>query len=407
MVLLVAMKLVGSTYSLFARMADFKTKRRLAVELFREKIKAAQAVRVEREQAAISWKGFRKFLVQRKVLEGEGICSFYLVPHDNKPLPLFRPGQFLTFRLKIPGQDKPVVRCYSLSDCPRSDYYRVTIKRVPPRTPKAPPGLVSNYFHDHVQEGDILDCQAPGGIFYLDPMYRRPVVLIGGGVGITPMYSMLSSICQANSNRETWLFYGVRHGGEHALRAEIDQLVAGRENVKVVTCYSNPGPQDVLDRDFHHQDRVSVELIKAYTKTNNYQFYMCGPPAMMESVVHDLHAWGVPKEDIFLEEFGPPSKKKSPPVETIAAASGQGQKVTFAKSNKTVVCPEGISFEDLTNEHGISISYGCHIGNCMTCSTAVKSGKVKYPTHQPNPETEEGCCLPCIAVADGDVTLDA
>ena len=89
--------------------------------------------RSDREKGELSWNGFRKFEIMRKEPEGGGICSFYLSPHDKKPLPPFDPGQYLTFQLPIPGQRKAVIRCYSLSDSPtHPDYYRVSIKAVPP-----------------------------------------------------------------------------------------------------------------------------------------------------------------------------------------------------------------------------------------------------------------------------------
>ena len=110
----------------------------------------------EPDVPADSWAGFREFWVQRREVEdgNRSICSFYLVPIDGQPLPSFRPGQFLTFRLPIEDpathQPKTVVRCYSLSDRPQPDYYRISIKRVPAPAdqPEVPPGVSSNFFHD-------------------------------------------------------------------------------------------------------------------------------------------------------------------------------------------------------------------------------------------------------------------
>ena len=112
----------------------------------------------------LAWEGFREFIVQRRAIEdgNNAVCSFYLVPADGKPLATFRPGQFLTFKLQIEDPDshalKSVVRCYSLSDAPRPDHYRISIKRIPapPNQPDVPAGISSGYFHDHVQEGDRL-----------------------------------------------------------------------------------------------------------------------------------------------------------------------------------------------------------------------------------------------------------
>jgi hypothetical protein len=98
----------------------------------------------EAEQSKMVWNGYRKFTVSKKVRECEDVFSFYLVPHDGKPLPPFKPGQYLTFSLNIPGQSKPVIRCYSLSDSHKKDCYRVTIKRALPPPDWEVEGLASN-----------------------------------------------------------------------------------------------------------------------------------------------------------------------------------------------------------------------------------------------------------------------
>jgi len=128
----------------------------------------AQALRVPEEG---SWSGFRKFYIHKRVDEADGITSFHLRPYDGKPVPRYLPGQHLTFRLQIPGNPKPVVRCYSLSDAPiHHDQYRVSIKRLgaPPGSEGVPDGLGSCFFHDMLEVDRIVDVKAPGGNFYLD-----------------------------------------------------------------------------------------------------------------------------------------------------------------------------------------------------------------------------------------------
>ena len=199
-------------------------------ELLRQRVDAETlSGEVERNKTVATWSGLRKFRIRDKIQDGGDICSFYLVPHDGKALPPFAPGQYLTFNLRLPDRDKPLVRCYSLSDSPfQTDYYRVSIKRQgpPPREPEAPPGLGSYYFHDELNTGDIVDVKAPSGNFFLDLSKHGPVVLIGGGVGLTPMLSMLNAICESGSQRETWLFYGVRNGDEHIVREHLEALEA-------------------------------------------------------------------------------------------------------------------------------------------------------------------------------------
>src|SRR5690606_5306743 len=121
--------------------------RRRRVELARLEleIRAAQLRIQTEEQSKAAWNGVRKFTVEKKVEECADTFSFYLKPHDGKPLPGFKPGQYLTFQLALPGHSKPLIRCYSLSDAARSTHYRVTIKRCPPPVGSPhPPGLCSS-----------------------------------------------------------------------------------------------------------------------------------------------------------------------------------------------------------------------------------------------------------------------
>src|SRR3954466_5312971 len=169
-------------------------------------VKAAAFKAKQAEHVKLLWNGYRKFRVARKVFECHDVYSFYLAPHDGKSLPAFKPGQYLTFQLDIPGRDKPVIRCYSLSDSHRPDCYRVTIKKAlaPPDCEGAKCGIASSYFCDTVKTGDILDVKAPSGHFFLDMAEEKPVVLISGGVGITPMVSMLNAIVESGQKREVW-----------------------------------------------------------------------------------------------------------------------------------------------------------------------------------------------------------
>lgn len=383
----------------------------LAQQLLRERISAANALRIQREQAQHSWAGTRKFEVKKKQIEAEDQCSFYLVPHDGRELPLFMPGQYLTFRLNIPGRDKPVIRCYSLSDGPRNDYYRVTIKRVPaPRDKEVPAGLISNHFHDNINEGDILDCQSPRGDFFLKPEERAPAVLIGGGIGITPMMSMLVRLLEVNPSREVWLFYGLRSSADHAFKARFEELAAQNENIRLCICYSRPGKDDVEGTDYQYAERVTVDLFKKALPSSNYEFYICGPPPMMATLPDSLKEWGVPDSRVFMEAFGPasaPKKKKAPPKEEKSgAAATAAPKVKFTRSDKEVEWSDAFdSILDFGEDQGVSMDSGCRAGNCGACEVALLGGKVSCVSA--GAEIADGSCLACIAVPDGDIVIDA
>lgn len=404
------LQVFASTYGVLRRRALDGRRQRLALDLLRQRVEGELALLHQRRKLEeLQWEGYRKFRIDRKIMETNDICSFYFMPHDGMPIPEFFPGQYLTFRLNIPGQAQPIIRCYSLSDSPRRGaYYRCTIKRLPPPRdkPDAPPGLASTFFHG-LNEGDLVDVRAPSGNFYLDEKSSRPVVLIGGGVGLTPVVSMLNRLCETASRREVWFFYGVRHRGEHAMYDHLQDIANRHSNVRITVCYSDPSETCVEHRDFHVKGWVDVNLMKRMLPSNNYEFFICGPPPMMETITRGLGEWGVPEADIHFEAFGPATVKRQAPVTAPIAPAGAVFKLSFARSGRTVDWSEtNGSILDTAEKLGIQMSSGCRAGNCGTCETAVREGAVAYLLDS-GFKPKAGSCLPCIAVPQGDVALDA
>jgi uncharacterized protein len=399
--------LLRDAYRRQHRLVELHNEERALLKARLERI-SMPAAHASRQSAA--WSGFRKFRVDGKVLEADSVCSFYLAPHDGRPLPPFLPGQYLTFRLPIPGQQREITRCYSLSDGPQhTDYYRVTIKRIapPPKQPELPPGLVSSHFHDRLQVGDIVDVKAPAGNFHLDVEHRGPVVLVGGGVGVTPVLSMLNFIASAPGSREAWFFYGVRNGAEHVMKDYLKELVQQHQNIHLVVCYSDPLPEDRLGEDYQFAERVSVELFKRVLQVNNFDFYVCGPPPMMESLTRDLGAWGVPEDRIHFEAFGPASVKKVAQATQPAAALPEGGfEIHFTRSNKRVAWTGAGSLLEFAEANGIRMDSGCRAGSCGTCATAVREGRFDY-LRKPDIEIEKGSCLVCVSVPKSSLSIDA
>ncbi len=255
-----------------------------------------------------------------------------------------------------------------------------------------------------MQEGDILDVKAPSGQFYLDMNKSTPVVLIGGGVGLTPVMSMLNALCDAGSKREIWFFYGVRHGEEQVMKEHLAKVSQEFDNVRIRVCYSDPREGiDVEGRDYDVSERVSVDLFKRQLPSNNYEFLICGPPPMMTSLTSDLKDWGVPESHIHFEAFGPASVKKTPKT---PAATTSDLTVNFAKSGKTVAWDSNAgSILEFAEDNGIVMDSGCRAGNCGTCVTAVLEGDVEY-LNEPGAEPESGSCLTCISVPKTNLTLE-
>jgi ferredoxin-NADP reductase len=365
-----------------------------------------------------AWDGFREFLVKRRVIEDDArsVCSFYLVPTDGQPLPVFKPGQFLTFRLQLEdpvrNESRSVVRCYSLSDRPNPDYYRVSIKRTPPpaEPPDVPAGLSSNFFHDRVQEGTRLMVKAPSGHFHLVTDEPLPIVLVGGGIGITPMLSILNTLMFSGTSREVWLYYGVRNGVEHVMKEHLESLRKAHPNFHLHVCYSSPAEGDVEGVDYHHRGWIDLQLLRSTLKLMRYQFYVCGPRQMMETLVPSLAEWGVATDDIYYESFGPASLIKHENFTrqvTTEATAAQAFTITFSKSGKSISWdPDADSLLGFAESNGIEVESGCRAGSCGSCQTRLAAGEVDY-NQAPDADVDSGHCLLCISIPRSDLTLVA
>ena len=363
---------------------------------------------IESETGTGSWLGFRKFLVDRLEPEAEGMTSVYLRPEDGKPIPGFRPGQHLTFRFTIPGVAKPVVRCYSLSDAANKNYYRITVKvcRAPQNRPELPPGKASSYINSGLSVGDRLDVKAPAGEFYLDESSQRPIVLLAGGVGITPMISILNTLVQKKSSRLALLVYGVRQSSDHAFRDHFAAMDREQSNVQVVTCYSNPAETDQLGNDFNFLGRPSVELLRKLLPNPNFDFYLCGPPPFMSGIYSQLIEWGVPDENIRFEAFGPASikrisqEKETPQAEVTEAESFQ---VEFVQSGRTFhwngECGNLLEFAE---QNDLNLDSGCRAGSCGTCEIDLIDGEVNQQDR-----IQGSRCLACVSRPNSNLKIDA
>jgi ferredoxin-NADP reductase len=370
--------------------------------------------------AIAAWQGYRTFKVDRKVVEdaAQSVCSLYLVPEDGQPLPPFLPGQFLTFRLDTVtnGVTEHIVRCYSLSDAPSPATYRISVKRVlPPTGSDFPPGRSSTFIHDQVAVGNRVQVRAPSGHFHIE-RGNTPVVLIAGGIGITPLLSMLNWCLAEQSGREIWLFYGVRNASEMVMTAHLEALAAVNPNVHVRCCWSDALPEEVAGRANYRCGRINVDLLRIELPLKPYHFYICGPTPMMASLVPALGDWGVPDQRIHFEAFGPASIQRKQEAAKISAdaitASPSGASetpilVTFAKSGKQLPWqPASKTLLTLAEANGISVDSGCRAGSCGTCQTTIREGEVAY-LQQPDYDPDPGTCLVCCCAPKTSVTLEA
>jgi uncharacterized protein len=361
-----------------------------------------------------AWPGWREFRVVRRVYE-DGVqsqCSFYLEAVDGVALPPFKPGQFLTFQLPVAdhGEPRTIIRCYSLSDRPAPTGYRVTIKRVPAPAdrPALPPGVSSAHFHDQVHEGDMLRVKAPSGHFHIDPDAQIPAVLIAGGIGITPMMSMLRWCLDEQPARVVHLYYGVRQGGEQAFKPLLEQLARAHPNLHLNVVYSRPGGDDVLGRDYQHLGHIDIDLLRRTLPHGRHQFYVCGPAAMMESLVPAILHWGVPRQDLHYEAFGPASIRLGDTANAQpAAAVAEAIEVRFERSRRTLVWDgRDANLLEFAERHGVAADSGCRAGGCGSCETRLIAGTVHYNS-APDHDVAPGHCLLCVGQPASTLTLEA
>lgn len=246
------------------------------------------------------WVNYRDFKVVKKVKESEVITSFYLEAVDGKTLPVHQPGQYITVKAKIEGQPYAQLRQYSLSCAPGEDTFRISVKREEGENGK-PAGIVSNYLHSNVKEGSILPISAPAGDFFLNQKDTRPLVLISGGVGLTPMLSMLETVITAQPEREVIYIHAARSGSVHAMKDRIHEITEGHPQVKSYTIYNSPQAEDVYDKVGH----IDGEWLKQVVPGKDAAFYFCGPKGFMRAVYQLLNQYGAAESDIHFETFGP------------------------------------------------------------------------------------------------------
>jgi ferredoxin-NADP reductase len=253
-----------------------------------------------------------------------------------------------------------------------------------------------------VKVDDVLDVKAPAGTFFLDPQATEPLVLLGAGIGVTPLVSMLESIVHAGRAREAQALFGFRSGAEHPFKGRMESLAKENPNLRIHVSYSAPRSSDVLYRDYNHQGRVTIERVRQVLPSNNYRFYVCGPGGLMESLVPALWEWGVPESHVHFEAFGPSSVKGMS-----AGRASLRCDVQFARSNRASVWDGSFSsLLEFGEAAGVTMPSGCRAGSCGECLMAIREGAISTVKH-PGIPVPTGHCLTCISVPTATLVLDA
>lgn len=257
-------------------------------------IGAEGAIYDARAEATGGWRGARRFRVAQAIPESQEIQSFYLVPEDGGALLDFKAGQYLGLRLMLNGEE--VRRNYSLSAAPNGRAYRISVKR-------EPGGRASQWLHESIREGDALEVFPPAGEFTLTHG-TKPLVLLSGGVGITPVLAMLESALAQTPTRPIYFIHFARNAAVHAFRSHVDRLAKAHPTLRVFYAYEHVSPAD--ERAPHAVGRASEELLQQWLpQTRDLDAYFVGPKPFMGLVRRTLAAQGVPTEQTHFEFFGP------------------------------------------------------------------------------------------------------
>ena len=367
-----------------------------------------QAGKAEAELAG----GFRRLRVVAKVRESATITSFHLEPSQPDGWLDYRPGQFLVFRIPLDRSGAFVLRNYSVSSCGDQGRYRISVKREPAAARDAPVGFASNFLHDEVKVGDELLAAGPRGTFVLDETSTRPVVLIGGGVGLTPLLAMFAKVA-SSSDRRAYFIHACDNGDVHALADEMRGLSTARAGLTLHFCYRFPTERDRSSRVFHSEGTVTRALLQSILPLDDYDFYLCGPPAFMRSVYGSLTSLGVPSGRIAYEFFGPATVLSAPeeagegalPIPDADGTAGDVM-VEFRKSGRRAAWDDSAeSLLDFAEKLGLTPDFSCRAGICSTCKSRLLSGEVSY-FEEPLDAPQEDEVLLCCARPVGSVVVD-
>ena len=251
-------------------------------------IGAEAALYEEKANAPGGWRGGREFKLVSKVEESAEVTSFYFRPVDEQAILEFTPGQYIGLKLNIDGEE--VRRNYSLSATAQLGRYRISVKRVDG-------GVVSNYLHERMQVGDTLELFPPAGEFTLTDS-DKPLVLISGGVGITPTLPMLEVALK--TGRPIHFIHCARNARVHAFRTWVDELAEQHPQLQRFYCYEEH------DDGADHVGLLTEEVLAQWLPADrDADVYFLGPQGFMRSVKRHLKALGVPEQQSRYEFFGP------------------------------------------------------------------------------------------------------
>lgn len=313
------------------------------------------ALEVQKQTASKAWRGFLR--VESVVEIGPDVRTVRLVHPNNEVLPFeFKPGQFLSFRVK--DGERHFVRNYSISSAPFERHFcEVTVKRIDG-------GVGSTFFHTGVQSNTLLECTGAHGEFTFIGDEANRIFLIGGGIGVTPLISVLKQLASIQWQHEVYLLFAVRAPDHILFHQELQTIQHGLPRFKYmllptdITGTKWTGPSGLINAD------LVRELVP---DVSGCRIHLCGPEPMMDATIALLTSLGVQRKQILIELFGSTADIDDDPQAVDAT-------VVFSKSNKKFLLPAGSTLLEAADALSVPLESACRVGSCGTCKVKVLSG---------------------------------
>ncbi|WP_164736412.1 molybdopterin-dependent oxidoreductase [Rhizobium vallis] len=347
------------------------------------------------------WRGFRDMQVVRTQRVADEVTAIWIQASDGGVLPDYQPGQHITVQTDDPNSGEQLIRCYSLVGSAVEEgrkTYQIAVRFVPRphNRPDLPDGRMSSVMNRHLSVDHKIQVQAPSGRFVIPAESARPIVLVAGGIGITPMICYLETIATLAQQPRVHLVYANRSRETEAFADRLTELKARIPSLTITRVW------EAGEGELPYGVRVgfaSVTDILVDDLKEAPEVFFCGPPPMTAALRKALIEAGDSSELVLEEAFtavqGDVSKLPEGPF-----------KITFAKSDKTVIWKrENGSLLELAEAQGIKITNGCRAGQCESCEVRILGGEC---THRIEVNHDGGeTCLACQAVPTADLLIDA
>jgi len=333
------------------------------------------------------WQG--ELVVDDVIDEAVSVRTFRLKSPDGRPLPAFAAGQYFDVSAKIGAET--IRRSYSISSSDQnSDATDLTIKR-------EPHGTMSGHLFDNVVSGSSLAVRGPFGNYTLQAARHERLVLIGAGVGVTPLMSILRSLRDVNSSRQVKALFGFRDNDHALFTNELVAMAGQMQAFEFLTAWSRP-----IGDERGHLGRISPELVKRWVgQTKRTSFFICGPDEVMAAMQTGLGQLGVRAEDIHVEAFS---------AGAVDLSLGGRHQIRFGGTGPAVSSAPGENLLDVALRAGVDLDYSCRTGSCGLCRATLRQGDVDHHNDDGlgDGDLERGEILTCQSypLSDCHVALD-